>query len=162
MAWVFNTNYDLGDYLNIVILSCNDRSSGLYLFISSALSAYRVIYYPLFFCLIVRPTLHPQSNGLHLICQSNFRMDPFLLHYLLVCVLLYLVHLFPHATCRVLDHWNVQLFCCCSHRGQCNICRVFWSGLMTCLNPRCPLRSNSLVCTENHLFIVGIGPILNK
>ena len=28
--------------------------------------------------------------------------------------------------------------------------------------PRCPLRSHYLVCTENHLFIVGIGPILNK
>ena len=28
--------------------------------------------------------------------------------------------------------------------------------------PRCPLRSHSLVCIENHLFIVGIGPIINK
>ena len=28
--------------------------------------------------------------------------------------------------------------------------------------PRCHLKSNSLVCIENHLFIVGIGPILNK
>ena len=32
----------------------------------------------------------------------------------------------------------------------------------TCSSPRCPLRSHSLVCIENHLFIVGIGPILNK
>ena len=32
----------------------------------------------------------------------------------------------------------------------------------TCSSPRCPLRSHSLVCTENNLFIVGIGPILNK
>ena len=29
-------------------------------------------------------------------------------------------------------------------------------------SPRCPLRSHSLVSIENHLFIVGIGPILNK
>ena len=29
-------------------------------------------------------------------------------------------------------------------------------------SPRCPLRSHSLVCIENHLFIIGIGPILNK
>ena len=29
-------------------------------------------------------------------------------------------------------------------------------------SPRCPLRSRSLVCIENHLFIVGIGLILNK
>ena len=28
--------------------------------------------------------------------------------------------------------------------------------------PRCPLQSLSLVCIENNLFIVGIGPILNK
>ena len=28
--------------------------------------------------------------------------------------------------------------------------------------PRCPLRSHSMVCIKNHLFIVGIGPILNK
>ena len=33
---------------------------------------------------------------------------------------------------------------------------------MTCSSPRYPLRSHSLVCIENHLFIVGIGPILNK
>ena len=33
---------------------------------------------------------------------------------------------------------------------------------MTCSSPRFPLRSYSLVCIENHLFIVGIGPILNK
>ena len=32
----------------------------------------------------------------------------------------------------------------------------------TLSSPRCPLRSHSLVCIENHLFIVGIGPILNK
>ena len=28
--------------------------------------------------------------------------------------------------------------------------------------PRCPLQYHSLVCVENNLFIVGIGPILNK
>ena len=33
---------------------------------------------------------------------------------------------------------------------------------MTCSSQRCPLRSHSLVCIENHLFILGIGPILNK
>ena len=33
---------------------------------------------------------------------------------------------------------------------------------MTCSSPRCPLCSHSQVCIENHLFIVGIGPILNK
>ena len=33
---------------------------------------------------------------------------------------------------------------------------------MTGSIPRCPLLSHSLVCTENHLFIVKIGPILNK
>ena len=32
----------------------------------------------------------------------------------------------------------------------------------TCSSPRCPLHSHSLVCIENRLFIVGIGPILNK
>ena len=35
-------------------------------------------------------------------------------------------------------------------------CLMTWSG------PRCPLGSHSLVCIENHLIIVGIGPILNK
>ena len=29
-------------------------------------------------------------------------------------------------------------------------------------SPRCHLRSHSLVCIKNHLFIVGIGPIFNK
>ena len=33
---------------------------------------------------------------------------------------------------------------------------------VTCSIPRCPLRSHSLVCIENNLFVVGIGPILNK
>ena len=33
---------------------------------------------------------------------------------------------------------------------------------MTWSSPRCPLRSHYLVCIENHLFIIGIGPILNK
>ena len=28
--------------------------------------------------------------------------------------------------------------------------------------PRCHLRSHSTVCIKNNLFIVGIGPILNK
>ena len=28
--------------------------------------------------------------------------------------------------------------------------------------PRCPLQSLSLVCIENNLFIVGLGPILIK
>ena len=34
--------------------------------------------------------------------------------------------------------------------------------LKTCSGPRRPLRSHSLVCTKNHAFIVGIGPILDK
>ena len=32
----------------------------------------------------------------------------------------------------------------------------------TCYSPRSPLCSDSLVCIENHLFIVGIGPIIKK
>ena len=43
--------------------------------------------------------------------------------------------------------------------------RYFFSGAtlsMTCSSPRRPLRSHSLVCSENHLFIVGIGPIRDK
>ena len=32
----------------------------------------------------------------------------------------------------------------------------------TCSSPRCPLRSHSLVFIKNHLFILGIGTILNK
>ena len=35
-----------------------------------------------------------------------------------------------------------------------------WSW--TWSRPRCHLRSHSPVCIKNHLFIVGIGPILNK
>ena len=35
-------------------------------------------------------------------------------------------------------------------------------GLMTCSSPRWAVRSHSLVCSENSLLIVGIGPILNK
>ena len=33
---------------------------------------------------------------------------------------------------------------------------------LTWSSPRCPLRSHSMVCIKKHLFIVGIGPILNK
>ena len=33
---------------------------------------------------------------------------------------------------------------------------------MTCSSPRCPVPSHSLVCSENSLLIIGIGPILNK
>ena len=29
-------------------------------------------------------------------------------------------------------------------------------------SPRCPLQSHSLVSIENHLFIVGIGTIINR
>ena len=36
------------------------------------------------------------------------------------------------------------------------------ASYMTGSSPRCPLRSHSLVCIKNQLFIVGIGPILNK
>ena len=39
---------------------------------------------------------------------------------------------------------------------------IFGMILGTDSIPKCPLRSHSLVCIENHLFIVGIGPILNK
>ena len=39
---------------------------------------------------------------------------------------------------------------------------ISWGCQLTCSIPRCPLRSHSLVCIENHLFIVGIGPILDK
>ena len=34
--------------------------------------------------------------------------------------------------------------------------------LLTWSNPRCPLRSNYLLCFKNRLFIVGIGPIIDK
>ena len=33
---------------------------------------------------------------------------------------------------------------------------------VTCSSPRRAVRSHSLVCIENSLLIVGIGPILNK
>ena len=33
---------------------------------------------------------------------------------------------------------------------------------MTGSSPRCPLRYHSLLCIENHLYIVGMRPILNK
>ena len=54
------------------------------------------------------------------------------------------------------DVWNIQneIKKGCGSRD-----RVY---SMTGSSPRCPLRSHSLVCIENHLFIVGIGPILNK
>ena len=39
---------------------------------------------------------------------------------------------------------------------------VIVERLKTWSIPICPLRYHSMVCIENHLFIVGIGPILNK
>ena len=43
--------------------------------------------------------------------------------------------------------WEVSEGPCCPTTGS---------------SPRCSLRSHSLVCTEHHLIIVGIGPILSK
>ena len=40
-------------------------------------------------------------------------------------------------------------------RDNCN-------GPLTWSIPRHPLRSHSMVCSKNHLFIVGIGPICDK
>ena len=34
--------------------------------------------------------------------------------------------------------------------------------MLTCSSPRRPLLFHSLICTEKHLFIVGIGPIRDK
>ena len=47
-------------------------------------------------------------------------------------------------------------YLCCNNAGehQSNLQR-------TCSSPRFPLRSHYMVCIKNHLFIVGIGPILN-
>ena len=39
---------------------------------------------------------------------------------------------------------------------------LFGVVLKTWSSPRRPLRSHSMVCIKNHLFIVVIGPILNK
>ena len=38
----------------------------------------------------------------------------------------------------------------------------FLNLFLTGSSPRFPLRSHSLVCIKNHLFILGIGPILDK
>ena len=46
--------------------------------------------------------------------------------------------------------------------GSYNFGRHEHTSLKTGSSPRCPLRSHSLVCIENRLFLVGIGPILNK
>ena len=35
-------------------------------------------------------------------------------------------------------------------------------AVMTCSRPRRDVRSHSLVCSENSLLIIGIGPVLNK
>ena len=71
-----------------------------------------------------------------------------------------------HMYCRTL------LLSACERRWWISIPLIFcwhfdlliWSitRLWTGSSPRCPLRSHSLVCIENHLFIVGIGPIINK
>ena len=44
------------------------------------------------------------------------------------------------------------------------VMRIMATGgrLLTCSIPRCPLCYHSLVCSDNHLFIVGIGPIRDK
>ena len=38
----------------------------------------------------------------------------------------------------------------------------FGTQVSTCSNPICTLRSHSLVYIQNNLFIIGIGPIINK
>ena len=39
---------------------------------------------------------------------------------------------------------------------------LFWNALLTWSIPGCHLHSQSLVCIFKKIFIVGIGPILNK
>ena len=57
--------------------------------------------------------------------------------------------------------WSYNVFISCSVLFyQISLGQISWH--MTCFSPRCPLRSHYLVCIENHLFIVGIGIILNK
>ena len=46
------------------------------------------------------------------------------------------------------------------NRGEIMVKRCF--VLQTCSSSRCHIRSHSLVCIENNLFIVGIGPISDK
>ena len=40
--------------------------------------------------------------------------------------------------------------------------KIALRGNNNCSRPRRPLSSHNVVCSENHLFIVGIGPIRNK
>ena len=50
--------------------------------------------------------------------------------------------------------WSWKIF-----RGQGNSTLRIATVYMTCSSPRCPVRSHSLVCSENPFSIVGIGPI---
>ena len=66
---------------------------------------------------------------------------------------------FPIAFAEVMLHdevyWKVISICIL-------FCLVVYSVSMQMgSSPRCPIRSHYLVCIENHLFIVGIGPIFD-
>ena len=72
-----------------------------------------------------------------------------------------------HVTDLLIEYGPVELitqfrkrlrFCHMKTWSQVRKGRLLWTGSI----PRCPLPSHSLVRIENHLFIVGIVPNLNK
>ena len=90
-----------------------------------------VLCYPFYFLIQdYDPVLIFKSNGWYMICQSDFHMLRYLLHDLLWCFLIYLIHLFPHIIYFFLGHWNVHLFCCREHHVQWNRHHYLWSGLI--------------------------------
>ena len=61
--------------------------------------------------------------------------------------------------------FNYEKLCLSTYQVYCNSDNDYWDVCnkdKTGSSPRCHLRYHSLVCIENHLFIVGIGQILKK
>ena len=57
---------------------------------------------------------------------------------------------------------NMLCFSCSHCNTNLTMTNLWSNGPMTCSSPRRPLYSHSLVCSEDYLFIVGIGPIRDK
>ena len=82
--------------------------------------------------------------------------------------ILYLLSIFAFATVLFIPPINFTMYLFKESLVYLPLIRYMWQRALcmppyaTCSIPRCPFGYHSLVCSENHLFIVGIRPICDK
>ena len=74
----------------------------------------------------------------------------------------FFIFIFPCNTYSSGPHIISDLFISSEFMSQLVIILFTTMLIYTWSRPRSPLRSHSLLCIENNLFIVGVGKIINK